>query len=315
MSCIVYNNPINPNFTIDDQEVSDCLGIDLTFNQWKNQVNRGVCLNAFDNYIHSNTGERTINLARYNRLKDGMSYMFDSYYSKGYRMVNPGQTGYDNIQDSLINICNSSFLPGICSKPQAQMCSQCNRTNVLENTPVLRFCGCYVSPDPLILERGINEECDPLCTGTQIIKKATPDGQLLSCNQAVCVINNINLTATQTTIGSINFTQVCPTCTGSASCLCIIDSSAAEIGGQLGLNNPVSFNQLCGDKSVCLSIKDGIRTEVPCAGSIEEAVRPPNFPISYGWWILAVIIIVIGIIIFLAYLWYFKPSISRVPRT
>ncbi len=170
-------------------------------------------------------------------------------------LSNPGDQGYDNFLDVLLDSCNT--FPGICEPVQSYMCNACNRDQIQASKVFIKFCGCQAPPDPNNffndISKNLDPSCDPLCTNSLAIKNVNPTtGITQQCNANVCVINNVTIKAVDTTFSQApNFTQVCPSCSdGTGNCVCIIDATFSDITNINDYNgNPINdlpkFNQVC----------------------------------------------------------------------
>lgn len=326
-TCPTYFTTIpNPDIiTSGDADVKACLGVGLDLTTWITRLNASPssgatpCVEVFDGYIRGGGGIRTFDPIAFAKLQDGMVYAFASIFSDGsspgskgvFKMVYPDQDGYTPAQDALLTICVDESVAGICNKAQAAMCTTCTRTDVVQYKPVLQFCGCFVPADPLTIQNDVPPECDPLCAQAQIIKKADAStGNPTICNRTVCVINDISITATNSILQTVSFTQVCPECIAaigspdqSSSCLCIIDASIPGIGKTLSIDNPLTFNQYCGPQSICTQVDNtaGTIKQVPCAETL-SSLTPNTYSFSIpGWvWLTAIAILVVGTLVALS---------------
>jgi len=309
-TCLTYyRNAELPNFS-ERPDLSEglykCLGYDsilnqeLTLPQWKLKLNEGVCETTFNEYIY-NDGQGTFlfNQQRFLKIQNGMKYAFFKFYvpSNGFQMVNPNQIGYNSIQDSLLNLCGSQFLGGICNTVQTEMCTSCNREDIIKFLPITKFCGCFVPPDQLSINNGVSPECDPLCSQGKSIKKANR-GIITQCDQSVCIINNISISSVKSSVDKVSFNQICPQCKNG--CRCIIDSSILDIDKIIGITDEITFNQYCGPNSVCLIVdnKTGESKQTPCSTSLNKVkFNTYKFSISIIIWIIVILIIVVFILV------------------
>lgn len=309
-TCVRYYTSALPVPIRTDNNENNCLGIGLTEGQWidywANEQNTHLsCTNMFNNKIFSGPN-RTFNLEGYREVQEDFDYMFSVLYDnsptgyingKGGNIISaPGSTTYNQMQGILINACsnNSQYhLEGACQNVATSMCNNCTSIDVTSNVDLLKLCGCQVkSLDANIGSySGIPPECDPLCAQGQVSKKRNLDGTVDECNSTVCVINNISISASNSLVGGINFTQVCPQCTDNNSCTCIIDSTISD-----GINN--TFTQYCGETSVCLTIdpKTSISSIIPCQNNALEPIEY-NYPIPIWTWVISIFIIIIVLIV------------------
>jgi hypothetical protein len=97
-----------------------------------------------------------------------------------------------------------------------------------------------------------------------------------------------------------------------SGCTCIIDSSIPGLGNKLGLDNPSTFAQYCGNDSVCIQVDNitGEEKTVPCAESLSDITfNEYDKPIPLWAWIISIAILVLGILAILAV--YFDPVITE----
>ena len=313
-----YKSPTAiPNRT--DINEQKCLGIGMTLEDtktyWRNPGNTHVnCTTMFYNKIY--TGDfHSYNQVGFTEVMEDFNYLFSSYLSPlsssnkgGHTIGVAGQTGYDDFQNTLISACSNNpeyQLYGACMIAAKNVCSTCTVDNITSNTDLLRLCGCQVSSLPKIDQYSkVPAACDPLCIHEQISKKrdiVTGDPEI--CNANVCVINNIAISASESTVGGTQFTQICPSCTSTQSCICIVDSTIPGIGATVGLNGPNTFTQYCGANSVCLTLdnKTQTSTTVPC----QSVTEPPKaetywFPIPMWVWYVIIGVFIIFILVLIA---------------
>lgn len=297
------------------------MGIPFNLAGWKDYwANRDRshldCNLVFNRLIYSGT-DRTFNPAGFKQVLNDFDYMYSVYYAKqgagdkgGHMIGVPGQEGYNVFQEVLLDACTtaeSGGNQGACDLAAAHMCAQCGRDQILNNTGVLRLCGCEVAtriPSPI---GNVTAECDPLCAQPSISKEREPlTGDVELCQAAVCVINNISITAARSTVSNISFSQVCPQCSDKNQCLCIMDASLPGIASAVGLSDPVAFRQVCGENSVCLTIdpQTQVRTEVPCE-NVLTPITPRTFSsaIPLWVWVVSILLLIVGLLVCLA-AWY-----------
>ena len=303
-NCVTYYDKVI-NLPIANSLPSDllsCIGYNKTLSEWNDILNKDDCESIMVDYIYDNNNQ--VIQKNYDNLRNGFEYAFSNYYynqnDDPKRLVNPNQVGYNNVQDLLLNLCGSDYLGGVCNLVQQKMCNGCDRNDIITNQPLLRFCGCFVKPDLLTTSNNVPLECDPLCAQYQSIKKGNL-AVINRCQQSVCIINNISVTAVNSTISNISFNQICPNC--REGCRCIIDTSVSNLGEIIGVNNPIVLNQYCGDQSVCLQLdnKTGISNQVECNDFTSIKYKPYSFKVPLLIWIIIIIIIVLFLIVCLYY--------------
>lgn len=197
-------------------------------------------------------------------------------------ITEPGQGGYNSFQETLLETCRR--LPGTCDTALInRVCTNPNglnaddlRLSIASNRTKLNFCGCYAPPPSDTRLQLTNPACDPLCARITTIPRMVPSGPLAGtadiCNQDVCVINDVSISATKSVVeGGVSFGQVCNFCSTGA-CTCVI--SGVNISGiltDLGVGN--MFSSICGPTSTCLQGDPNNPTApptlVPCADVVD----------------------------------------------
>lgn len=85
-----------------------------------------------------------------------------------------------------------------------------------------------------------------------------------------------------------------------SGCICIIDASIPSIGQKLGLDNPETFGQYCGSKSLCIQVDNitGVQTTVVCK-DVLSGITPNVYvdKVPLWTWIIAAIIIFLCIFV------------------
>lgn len=297
-----------------------CIGIDSTgaevpFETWKAAWNGPLpdgrtCTQLFNDTINSLGGNTIFNPAAFTRVSTEYEYMLSKYFNNrvgvGRNITLPGQVGYDTFQGTLLKSCRD--VPGACNAAQAKLCNGCERSSISNSSDLITLCGCYAPVlDPAIYKRAINIPCDPLCRQDLAAKRRDPlAGGVAVCNDTVCVIDNVAITAVKSSLQGVNIDQVCPGCssaeTGGKGCTCVVDTSVTNLGATLGLNDPNSvFTQYCPPEfSTCIVIDStkGTSTVIPCGSQFGGATKPrydSSIPL-----IIYIILIVIVVIVLLA---------------
>ena len=270
--------------------------------------------------------------------------LFDTYLSTNTLTDNVTSPTYSSFQTTLERLCIDPRLPGICARFLEGYCSDYTHAEAATSPTLINFCGCYVAPDPDYVKYTLGNggclagadtcqggcvagsadcfplpACDPLCHRALTSQKSNPiTGNLITCPQNVCVIDNVTINTLNSTIpGGINFNTLCPGCnnlgkTGTAGCVCIvggvnINSTVSEVG--LGVN----FNQFCGSTSTCIQLDaEGNQVSVgPCLD-----INPADVPIiasSYTSYTI-IILVIIGLVAVIAIClaaWNNRPSANK----
>jgi hypothetical protein len=285
------------------------LGGNLSYTTWKNawagplpeDPNGRNCVGIFRDSIYSLNGNAVFDPTAFSRVQTEFQLMLSKYFNTtidGHNIALPGELGYDDFQHTLTQACQA--LPGVCSIAQTNLCNGCSRSTISNNSDLVQLCGCF-SPnlDPNIYTRNIPKQCDPLCSNSVAAKDADPaTGAVATCTDTICVIDNISITATKSTVGNININQVCQGCSEVNGCTCIIDTSVANLASSLGLDDPNLFQNYCPSaNSTCIVIDDTKQTStvVPCGDKFSGTIKPvfdSSIPVII-YIILAIIIIIV----------------------
>lgn len=284
--------------------VNNCSGAigqgSVLFNYWLTHD----CLNAYYNFITFNAN-KTLGYNPVNQriLQDKVVNLFNTYFITDELTDNVTSPKFDIFQDTLLQLCTTSNLPGVCQKFLTSYCTQ-GRPATTDSPVLTNFCGCYTPPDPTILEQTQNPACDPLCHRALTSHQANAEtGQIIACQQNVCAIEDVYINVQDSVIpGGINFNSVCSGCgnTGSNGCLCIVSGvNLADTVAKLGIT--VDFNEFCGGNSVCIQ-KDNngsVVSVTKCLGSggaLEGGIPPRTFS-QFPSLALIVVLITIMIVI------------------
>lgn len=312
----------------------ECMGVDEKGNDvdyvtWKNtwsgplsndSLNRN-CVQVFKDNIYSLNGNAIFDPEVFSRVQSEFNLMLSKYFNNtitGHNITLPGEIGYDSFQHTLTQACHD--LPGVCSLAQNNLCNGCTRSAISNNPDLIQLCGCF-SPnlDPNIYTRNIPKQCDPLCSNSFAAKDADPNtGSVASCTDTVCVIDNVSITTTKSTVGNINISQVCQGCNTTTGCTCVIDTSVANLSSSLGLDNPNLFQNYCPSaNSTCIVIDDTKQTStvVSCGSKFSGTIKPvydSSIPVII--YIIIAIIIVIVLLALAAYIYAASQKRTFAPR-
>ncbi len=311
-SCFnLYNQSVPIPSHVMSPDESACIGIGLDNDELLIVWQSIDCPRVFYEKMYPPTsGVVSFDPEGYQEAQDDMRYVLSKYFttqSDGHPLVIPGQNGYSQLQDLLINTCNGANgnnTTGVCSKALPELCVYCSREQVSDNTNLLKLCGCFAPDLDPTLYSDVTKECDPLCSQYQVSRfRDDETGIVDQCNSTVCVINNVSITATKSSVGEVNFVQACPNCDPLLPCKCIVDVTVSSSYEQVGLDS-VNFYQYCGTNSVCIVIDNqtGKSMEVPCQDNLTEIKATEyNYTVSIQTWILILIIIILTILIIYAY--------------
>lgn len=326
--CISTEAPcFNPNCKPDDYLciVNNCSGAigngTTLFNYWYNNN----CPAAYGQLINtSSDGRLEYNPEAQLLAQCYVNDLFNTYSSTNKITDSVLSPDYDPFQNTLLDLCIDPTLPGICGKYLNNFCPS-DRNTVIESPILTNFCGCYTPPDETYLQYTLasNEctigssgctagctagntgctgqpACDPLCHRALTSQKAyQPTGNIITCPQKICVIDDVTITANESTVsGGINFNTVCPGCVGGDGCLCIVSgTNISSTMSQIGVGP--NFNFFCGQNSVCI-VEDSQGEPIdqgPCqnVNLLDMPIGP--YPVYPN--ILILVIIVVAVILVL----------------
>lgn len=169
-----------------------------------------------------------------------------------------------DLQNLIYDICIDN--PLACSRYLENItCPRYTREDLVNLPEARKFCGCNLSDDQYITDQsvlgGAGRECDSICISTQNVRPVNSAGDALYCQKTICIIDNISIDLLNSTLGGINFSQLCGDC-GSGGCLCIIkdvdiNAEESEIGG-------INLSQECGNQQCYQTSSNGEVVEVDC---------------------------------------------------
>jgi hypothetical protein len=254
----------------------------------------GDCASTLNNFIFL---DGSYSLNRFTATQLGMTNAMNIYFS-----AKPFETSVfraPEVQSQMLNAC--SIVPGLCSFAASSMCGSCSREQIASSYETLQLCGCYAPQDPNF--GTLTGACDPLCTNSASSRLRDPaSGSVAECNQTVCVINDVTINATNSSLQGINFSQVCSQCANDNSvCQCFIDVSIPDIISTVGLSGP-TLSQNC-PFSQCFTVNNetGTINNVSCSPYNPINVEYPVSP--WLWWILAFLFFVLVTVIFAFAYW------------
>ncbi len=188
-----------------------------------------------------------------------------------------------------------------CVTPLLQLCKGYTRDD-LQNPIVAKTCGCYL-PDSEYPPT-VQKQCDSTCASTEVVKVFSGSNNPVKCNENLCVIDEITISSTNSTAGSITFSQLCPGCsTAGANCNCII--------ADINIINPQDFTSInltqncTGSNSCFTKAADGTRQPVDCTtffNSLNSSSATSQLLSSGAILIIFVVVIIILFVLFA--LWF-----------
>jgi len=265
-------------------------------------TNFRTCVENYNAILYSNPdGSYAYNPDNVPRLQDDFYILLDLAF--GDNLENFNYTANTDLQRNLLRACQQ--VPGACDAYLTNhMCRNFDYDELTENPSVVNWCGCYIPPDNADTltssiscaqvtpngNRGIYP-CYPLCHRIDTVPLFDPNsGDEYACNNNVCVMDNVSLNVINSTIGGVNINQVCPSCSPTELCECIISSNdLPETFDEMGIST--SFTQYCGS-GVCYVLEpDGTLTSVTCTDYIGTSS-------GSGWiWIIVLVIVAVFIIL------------------
>jgi len=129
-----------------EQKIQNCVnksGNDL-FTYWENND----CITPM--YLFLNTTDNEFVYSRQNneQIQQYMNTLFKNYELTNTITNDKSSSQYNPFQETLIELCSNPSLPGVCQSFLSEFCSQYTRSDVIGNSTLTNFCGCYVPPDP-----------------------------------------------------------------------------------------------------------------------------------------------------------------------
>ena len=176
-------------------------------------TNGTVCQSEFSSILYGGLnpqGIRTYDPFNLSRVRANMNNVFRTY-TANFNITTVGQPGFNAFQNTLFSTCEA--IPGLCDNFLDFYCTGCSRETIANSNLLTRICGCKAPALPA--EYNITDpSCDPLCNKANAIHNlniGTGAGEI--CTADVCVIDDINITATNSNIGGgIIFSQLCNSC-------------------------------------------------------------------------------------------------------
>lgn len=241
---------------------------------------------------------------------DWMTQIFDIQYQGGGEFLPIGQDS--ELEAQLYNLCYD--YPGMCERSLRRMCATYTATDLSVNSGLTRWCGCHMpstSYRRYIENYNIPINCTPSCVRRDVIPLALSDGSASLCTQAVCIIDDINISLNRTTVGDITFDQVCSGCGASATCACTISEVSIEaVNATLG---DIQLSQNCTGEINCfgqnLEDPSGPAIRIPCSSADRDEENRSQFERTLEFYeenrqviiplIIAILVLVIGIVLVL----------------
>lgn len=153
-------------------------------------------------------------------------------YSKNYELGASIDSNQYNVFEQYLfdNICCK--YSGVCDFSLNNQCITKTVDDLIESNSLSLWCGCHLS-DNYYNEFGIAynlpKECTPMCSKQGVIHNGdTSTGTAALCTSNVCLINKTTIDLIDSTVGNLEFQQLCSSCIG-ATCSCIISGNTIDI--------------------------------------------------------------------------------------
>lgn len=227
-----------------------------------------------------------------------------TYAQEGSQVYDP------NIED-VIQVCED--YPGGCDAVLTDVCAGYTRADLGANPNLGILCGCFMSNqqyDAYTGAFGVSKICDPACVLQAAVKPADPSNQFvtLHCDQAICVIDDVTISILEkSTVGNITFGQACGSCGGNAGCVCnISDISITAVESAV---QGINFSQECSGNLNCFkSNANGIPQQVNCS-TLDTTSTSGTSGISGT--AVVVIVAIIVVVLILLFIIIFTALLSR----
>lgn len=252
--------------------------------------------------------------------------------SPNYREFGKDNPPNAQMINTLLGLCSTGSAAGVCDGDLANMCSTYTRQDILDaynkyiqnnndiaSKNLYQACGCHLKPSEYNewAKVGVDETnvaCDPICMLPDVVKQFVNNTQA-TCNQNLCVIDNVSIDILNSQTGNINFNVVCGNCGGSSgqTCRCIFgDISIFQSGSNTGALN---FQQNCGGNCQIPDPKQfGNFINIDCNTGIPNGGPTPS---GGGIWntikewfsnnaLFVLTVLSIVIVCFIAWLWWYN---------
>lgn len=260
------------------------------------------CPGAYAAFMNNSDPLYQYNSNNLSILQNQVVNLFNTYFETNSLTDDINSSQYNSFQITLNNLCIDQGLPGICTEFLNSYCANYTRDQVTSSRILTNMCGCYVPPDPTILQYTSNSACDPLCNRAETSQQSVlSTGELLLCSPNVCVIDNTNINLENSTIkGSVNFNSICAGCgggQGGQGCLCIVSgTNINETMASVGI--ATNFNEFCGSSSVCI-VEDSNNNVISAGPCTTIDFNVDNIPLRtfFSWPNLGISILIFVILI------------------
>lgn len=313
MSCGTYVATATPAPTTATANEIICRGSDPSYQgaNWMNfwaQDNGTICGNEFSSILYGALGATGIRAYDADYLPQIQTDMTNAFYTfqQLYSLVDTTSENYNVFQNTLLQTCED--VPGLCDQFIDNYCTGCSRDQVSADPLLLQMCGCSsVIPAAPAAYNLQEASCDPLCNRYNAIHTIDYDtGVEQICSADVCVIDNIAINASNSTLGGgVVMAQMCSSCKYQCDCI-IAGVSVNSVLQQVGLTNSTQFNVACGPNSTCFTEDaSGNLTAVACpkSASFQFLQDPVNINNNTIWlFVIVGLILVLAIVLIYLYL-------------
>ena len=200
-----------------------------------------------------------------------VSSAMTKYQQQGFQIGSmPGFSGYNPWQDYLLaNICIP--YPGLCQSGVTEICASQTAKTISYLPSIAQWCGCNL-PDleyqAYSAKFNIPPECTPMCNRIGTIPITGINGDPVTCQQNVCLIDGVSVNLISSQVGGgLNFNQVCGNCPGG-NCSCIISNTTVDIKNSTVGGNVIPINSNCGS--------------LTCSQTNPGSTGPVEIPIECG---------------------------------
>jgi len=230
-------------------------------------------------------------------LEEDQNYwneLFKNFYPNNEIYTDLNEREKIEFQYLLTDLCNL-YPNGIyCKQNIRNLCSKYTRED-MNNLIIKKMCGCNLPDEEYDKNLGI--ACDPICTGLGIVKPFDNNGQIY-CHTSSCIIDNVKINMIKSTGKDINFNQLCPYCSGTSTCRCIINDVNVLV--EKGVVGSLNIYQQCKKENKICYTKDenGYKYEVSCDKYFPELKSTYEKEKTRGYLLLLILILmIIGILI------------------
>lgn len=317
--CTSGTTTMSPDFDTGDWVTHEkiCAGENQTNESLQDAWGSYQCQSLYESLLGGafpgqDRGYNTDNLKRVTRDMYGT---LQTAFGVDGSLFNPNDVSDASFQGTLLNTCRSeAIIPGTCDNYVCNVLCPKYTYDQMSDTPgVALWCGAYIPPNSNEVDtyyEGVNPSqvspqnvagdgnpdvgiipCFPMyrASGVQLFQPTTAEKYV--CNNEVCIIDDVSIDASQNSnANSASFTQICPGCTANPEtlCECIISSSdGPDAMEELGIST--TYNQFCGDNSVCYTIEpNGTLTPTDCG---TFATQPGStFNTALPWILVAIVL-------------------------